>query len=251
MTGEEIVRANNPDLDVLDKVDALVQQLAAAEILLEHGYARLGYLLSEVSEQGYWRDEYQSFGEYIDAVAEKFNRGRTQIYHYFSTVKALRGSVSENDLNTMGITKAKVLADAIKVNGTLPENIMADALNSERTAKDLEKTVAVTLHKPEHEDSEWLDLKFAFFVTAEEKATIQDAVSAARHLEPEINTEMKDHMQKKEIVMRWAQEFLASYAQDHNMAGYPEEIIEDAEIEQKEDVQKADTAMQLEDEQII
>src|SRR5579885_555742 len=92
--------------NVLTEVNSLIDKLAKAEAGLEKGYARLGFLLTEVSEKGYWRGDYESFGAYMQALSERYGRGRTQLYAYFSTVRELKPYVDEKQLNDMGIAKA-------------------------------------------------------------------------------------------------------------------------------------------------
>jgi hypothetical protein len=219
MTSEIAVRIpdNAEGLQVLKQVDNLVEKLAAAESNLEHGYAKLGYLLTEVSDNGYWRGQYESFGKYIALLGEKFSKGRTQLYNYFSTVRELKDHVSESQLTEMGITKASELRRAVKNSGVGPsQEIISAAADPAVTVAEVRKLLfdAKQIPAEETEKSEWLDLEAAFYVTADEKLIIQEAIKLAERTDPIIQNNLKPSARIKEVILRFAIEYANSHGDE-------------------------------------
>lgn len=201
---------------VFQQVDILVARLAAAEDNLEHGYAQLGFLLTEISEKSYWRGQHESFGQYVAELSEKFNRGRTQLYNYFSTVRELKDHVSETQLTEMGITKASELRRAVKSSGVGPsQEIISAAADPKTTVADVRKLLfdAKQIPAEDAEKSQWLDLEASFYVTADEKLIIQEAIKLAERTDPIIQKDIKQSARMKEIILRFAIEYANSHGE--------------------------------------
>jgi hypothetical protein len=198
--------------EALGLVEELATKLGAAEGLLEAGYAQFAQALLDVQKNRYWQNEFESWGAYFAHVCEKFKLGSRQLYHKVATVKELDGVVDLSALTEMGITKASVLAKTVRGFGTLPEGIIEQAKNPETTAKELKKAIAEALHQPEIPDDDWLDLEYAFYVTPEEREEIREAEKIARAIDPPISNSLKDFQQRKEVLIRFVREFLATYA---------------------------------------
>lgn len=210
----------------LNDVDVLAAKLGAAESLLEEGYAQFASVLLDVQENLYWQlldidgAPCPSWGAYIAHIVEKFHMGKAQLYHKIAVCRQLKGVVAESDLTDMGISKASVLADVHRATGKVTAEAVAAAKRDGVTVKDLKTALAQESHLPEQEDGEWLDLNMAFYVNAEEKATIQDAITAARQMDPPISNTIKDFQQRKEIMIRFASEFLSTYAVPDEEVGF-------------------------------
>lgn len=199
----------------LAEVEQLSAKLAAAEGQLEKGYAKLAFLLKEVSEHRYWKGTYNTFGEFLEHLQEKFSLGKSQLYNYLSTAKQLQDQVSEEDLNKMGISKALVLRDLHESSGqSIPETVVQQAVDPKVTIGDLKKLLydSGQLEKPE--DGEWFNLDFSGYYTEEEMETLRDAANAARHTDPPISQKLSSHVQRKIIAVRWAQNFLETFGAD-------------------------------------
>lgn len=197
----------------LADVDTWAEKLGQAETMLERGYAEFAAVLLEVQEGRYWElAGFESWGKYFDSIIQKFNLGKAQLYHKLAVVRELEGVVSDQELTDMGISKASVLADAHRANAALPEKALDAAKDPTITVKELKKSLATAHILPEQEDGEWIDLNMAFYVTTEEKETIQDAIRAAREMDPPISNTIKDFQARKEIMLRLAQEFLNTYS---------------------------------------
>lgn len=198
----------------LEEVNKLVSHLAEAEEQLERGYGRLAFLLKEVSENRYWEGPFKSFGDYFRQLGERWQLGRAQLYNYMSVARDLDGDVTEEQLNTMGISKALVLRDAKNQNPTLPEDAMISALDPKVTVKDLKEILFTAKEQPTAEEGEWLDMEFEFMVTPSERQILESACNAARHGDPTINDKQKPSAQKKDIALKLAMEYLSAYSGD-------------------------------------
>jgi hypothetical protein len=85
------------------------------------------------------------------------------------------------------------------------------ALDPKISSKELKKLISETLKMPE-DDGDWMDLGFEFYVTPEERATIEDAIRAAEHCDPVTKKTVAESVQKKDVVLKWAMEFLGAHA---------------------------------------
>ena len=195
----------------LAATETLVKTLAAAEGQLELGYAKLAHALAEISEFRYWQGAYKSFGEFVQHISDTYNLGKSQLYSYMAAARDLGDSVTEDQMNTMGISKALALREAKNSTGEIPPAALTAALDPTVAVKDIRKLLydAGTITKPE--DGTWYDLDYSCYVTDEERAEINDAARAARRMDPPISESLPDHMQRKEILLRFSREFLATY----------------------------------------
>jgi len=196
--------------NALARVDILAEKLGAVEAILENGYAEFAEALLLVQDNRFWHPLYKSWGSYLTYITEKHKMGTRQVYHKVAVVKELRGSVSISDMTEIGISKASVLADIHRLNGSLPEDAVEKAKAAAST-KELKKSLAEALHLPEEDIGGWMDLEFGFMVNDEERREIQDALDLARRIDPPISTSLKDFQQRKEICLRLCREFLATY----------------------------------------
>ena len=212
----DIVESNA--LNALSHVEHLAETLGRAETLLEKGYAEFAEALLVVQENRYWQGDHESWGEYMRFVTEKYNMGTRQVYHKLAAVKELKDDVSIGDLTEMGITKASVLADIHRNGGKLPEGAVELAKDPATTAKQLKQAMAEALHLSSPELGQWYDMGFSFVCTEEEKAELQDAEKAARRMDPPISNTLKDFEQKKQVALRFAREFLATYPSEEESA---------------------------------
>lgn len=206
---EEIQKTDTPSILIARDIEHLIEGLLEAEAKLEHGYARLGFLLKEVSEKKYWQVlGYDSFGKYMAHLSEKYNKGRSQLYHYFGTVKELAPYVTEEQLNQMGIAKAAELKGAAKV-GRLSEEIITQATDPNVTVKDVRKLLFDATDPQPESKGDWLDLDFSFYVSPDEKELIMSAIQAAIRA-GDIGNDLKPWQRNKKIVLVWCMEFLGS-----------------------------------------
>ena len=200
---------------IFEQIDSLIQKLLSAEFGLDHGYAKLGLLLTEVSEQELWRDKYKSFDTYLEELSDKYHRGRTQLYHYYSSVREMKPYLTESQMNEMGISKLGVLKKATKELGFPPNNdVIEIALDPKKTVSDVRKAVAQN-HKltQEEQTGTWFDLG-GFFVTDDEKLVIRSAFEAAWRTDPVIQKTVKEQIRTKEGLLRLCMEFLGTHGEE-------------------------------------
>lgn len=200
---------------VFDQINVLIQKLLLAESNLDHGYAKLGLLLTEVSEQELWRGAgYKSFDKYLVELSETYHRGRTQIYAYFSSVREMKPYLTEEQMNIMGISKLNVLKGATKKLGFPPNNdVISVALDPKATVSEVRKAIAQTHSLTEEEtQGTWFDLG-GFFVTPEERLVLREGFEAAWRTDPVIQKTVKEQIRTKEGLLRMCMEFLSTHGE--------------------------------------
>ena len=194
-----------------EKIDTLITQLLTAESQLDNDYVKLGHLLFDVQKNLYWKyTGYNSFGEYMLSLADKYNKGRTQLYQYVATVRELAPYVTEEQMNEMGIAKAMSLKSSVKRTGFPPsEEILQQALNPKVTTKEL-RNILYVADGVVDEKGTWMDRE-GFYVTEEERLVIQSADAAALATDPAVQQDVPDWVKRKEIALRQAMEFLGAH----------------------------------------
>ncbi len=214
---QELVKFEEPIntvvVDIFERIDHLIQGLLVRESQLDHGYARLGMLLVEVSEQELWREKgYKSFDSYLLEKCEQFHRGRTQIYSYYSSVREMKPYLSEDQMNTMGISKLNVLKGATKKLGFPPNSdVISVALDPKATVSEVRKAIAQTHSLTEEEtQGTWYDLG-GFFVTPEERLVLREGFEATWRTDPVVQPTIKESIRIKEGLLRLCMEFLSSH----------------------------------------
>lgn len=206
--------------EALARVEDIAEKMGKAEGLLEAGYASFAIELRKVQVGKYWEGLYDSWGAYIEFLTHKFHIGRAQLYHKVAVVRELDGVVGAPELTSMGISKASVLADVHKAGEKLPDEAIGAAMDENITVKDLKRIIAEATHAAPPEATGWYDMRFAFYISDEEKKTLQEAEKLALSIDPPVSATIKDFMQRKEVAMRWAQEFLATYSKGEDDAGF-------------------------------
>ena len=107
-------------LQLGEEINVLLGQISAHELRLARSYARLGGMLREVKKQQFWISYgYNRFSSYLEFVREKIGRQRSQVYAILSVAEALLPLVSEEQLETIGISKAHELRRLVKEGGNL------------------------------------------------------------------------------------------------------------------------------------
>jgi hypothetical protein len=198
-------------INALEKVRTLAEQLGQAEGILERGYAQFAEALLAVQKGRFWEGQFESWGKYMQFITETYNLGLKQLYHKVAVVRELTGVVEPADMTAIGISKASVLADIHRANGSLPENALATAKDETKTAKDLKQILAETLHLPVPDDGTWFDMEFAFVCSEEERLVLIEAENIVRAIDPPISTTLKTFEQKKQVALRMAMEILNTY----------------------------------------
>jgi hypothetical protein len=198
---------------VLFQVNARAEEMAKQEDSLERGYARLGYMMLEVSEMQYWRVHHNTFRDYLKAVAMVSRKTDKQLMQYFLTVRDLTDTFTIEQLETMGITKAIRLRAAKDYLLVLPEAVIGAALDPNVTVKELKTMVSKLMGAPE-EEGDWFEAEMDFMVSAEERTFCEQVINVAMHTEPLTKTNISKSAQMKDIFMKLGMEFLGAHSGD-------------------------------------
>lgn len=181
---------------------------------LSRSYVRIGILLYKFRQKEYWRElDYSGFDHFISEIGARFDRGRTQLYEYVSVVEKLLPQVDARLLEEMGTSKARILRQAQKAAGgrAIPENVLNAACQSRVTANQLRTIAHEAYHvtQPDAEKGTWIDL--GFYATLDEREILKRAFRTAERTDPVIPKDIPDHLRRRESVLRWAMEYLASF----------------------------------------
>lgn len=198
------------DSSIFEQIESLIQKNLSAERTLDKGYAKLGLLLVEVSDKELWRESYQSFNTYLEELTDKYHRGRTMLYKYFSAVREMKPYLTEEQMDKMGISKLDTLKRATKELGFPPNNeVLQIALDSETTNSDVRKAISQH-HKlaPEEQAGTWYELE-GFFASEDERLVIKSAFEAAWSQDPVVQKTVKESTRIKEGLLRLSMSFLA------------------------------------------
>ena len=198
---------------VLFQVTARAEEMAKQEDSLESGYARLGYMLLEVSEMQYWRVQHNTFRDYLKAVAMVSRKTPAQLMQYFLTVRDLLDTFNVTQLETMGITKAIRLRAAKDYLLVIPEQVMGAALDPNVTVKELKDMISKLMGAPE-EEGDWLDLEFEFIVTPEQRAFAEQVINVAMHTEPLTKSTISKSAQMWDVFEKLGMEWLGAHSGD-------------------------------------
>lgn len=181
---------------------------------LSRSYVRLGVLLYQFREKEAWRAlNYSGFNHFISEMGERFDRGRTMLFEYVSVVEKLLPQIEAEILEDIGISKARILKQAQKAAGgkLLPEIAIAKASNKEITANQLRTITyeAYDQNMPALEKGSWVDL--GMYASFDEKEILKRAFRVAEKTDPVISKDLPDHIRRKEAILRWCMEYLASF----------------------------------------
>ncbi len=203
---------DEPDLQT--EIDSLLFGIRNQELTLATSFARLGHRLHRVQVEKKWVDwGYESFGKYIDFVRERINRGRSQIYAILSCAERLLPSVSEADLDSMGISRAQELARFVKQSGRkVPEGLLLLALDNSRTIEELHAEVLKSLNEKGETKGKWWSPFEGGYFTDDEKKEVQQAIDLARNL-LDLESDSPEHVIRKEVIMSLVREFASSNPQ--------------------------------------
>jgi hypothetical protein len=196
-------------------VDNMIQGLLTEESKIDSGYAKLGFLLMEVNTKKYWKTlDFKNFGEYMHSLSAKYNKGRSQLYQYFSTVRELSLYITEEQLILMGIAKAAKIAKYVKKSGFPPsEDIISKAIDSKVTGQELNKILFDETIPGDKPDGTWFPQE-GFYANESERIVIRSADELALKIEPAVLPDTPDWVKRKEARLRQAMEFINTYSKE-------------------------------------
>ena len=210
---EDLATAATPAVILNREVEYEVAALQQGEFRLNQGYARLARLLVVIKQSEAWRElKHPSFNSYLLSLQERYGRSSKQLYVYISAAEQLLSTVSEADLDRMGITKAESLARASRKAGkpVTPE-LLAAALDIKIGVNELRGLAHQVYNLPlgEHEKGNWFDFGGAF-LTVDERRIFVDAVRIASRV-LDLPKDMPDWLKRKKIFLAFAAEFDGTY----------------------------------------
>ncbi len=201
---------------VREEIEGLLDSIQAHQIRLATNYVQLGTAMLKAQDRKLWIDwEFRSWGSFVVYVCKKIGRERSQLYAVVSTTQLLLSSVSENDLNAIGISKAQELARFVKQSGrSVPDSLLELAKNETTTVEQLHAAVLEELHEKGEERGKWWDYWGGSYFLPDEKQEVLDAMRVARLTDPPISDTDPDHTQRKAILLKFAREFAGTYAHE-------------------------------------
>lgn len=145
--------ANRIDLRARAIVDEQVRLRRLADRSMANLVVQLKLMFSEFEKKtpGTTILGFQTFRDWAKEVLAPLNLSERSIFYRLSIGRHLLGRISEMELETLGLEKAKSLARLVKAKGTLPEGAVEHA--KEISAKALREEVDVSLFRgnPKHD----------------------------------------------------------------------------------------------------
>lgn len=224
------------------EIDDILNSISAHELRLAKSYARLGSKLKEMKANFYWMSlGYNRFSEYLEFIRGRIGRERSQVYAILSVAETLLPAMTEEQLETVGITKAHELRRLVNQGGSLdaafyipldpkfipepgmdqffgqPDNavhltavrIMDYAADPKVTAKQLRVKINELLHVTEDVQGLWYDLP-GFYATPDERKEIEQFWELGRKLlSPK--DEQQDHVWRKVVFLDAVRECVGTW----------------------------------------
>lgn len=190
-----------------------LEVIGEAQWSLGKHYVELGCMVLQVRTNRYWQGwGYNNFGDYLEFLKVRLDRGRTTIYEMVGVAEALLPVISEADLTSMGLSKATELK-RLKTQHperALPADLIAKAVDPNVTVESLRKEM--TSHNGVVMDHNGSFHDFGFFATEEEYREIEDALHLADRIDPVISKALPAVVRNKERLLRLSEEFISTYA---------------------------------------
>lgn len=188
-----------------------IDSIRSGELKLATSYAKLGSLLLRVKARQFWLTwGYKSFGQYIDDLRGKIGRQRSQLYNVVSVAERLLPSVSESDLEKIGITRANELSRWAKYSGKrVSQELLDIALDPTKSVEDLHVAVLEKLNQKGESKGTWWDWG-GCYLESDERKEVNQAIELAKNTEPEVDRNLPDHCQRREVILRFAREYYSS-----------------------------------------
>lgn len=194
-----------------EAVESLVTKIHETHWSMGQHFVRLGNALLAIRNKQYWREYgFKNFNEYIGAVGEKIDRGRSQLYHTISVSENLLPAVGEDKLVQMGISRATELSRVAKKKNTISQALINKALEPGVKLDEVKAAAFAEIHGTPEKKGKYFDFGGAY-MTGEERAEWLRAVDCARKTDPVVASNVPEWAQTKEIMQRFAREYLSTY----------------------------------------
>lgn len=191
------------------QIEAEIAGAVDGERKLDQSWARVGALLSRFeSTKGYKVLGFESFPKYLNSLREKYGRSNGQLWAYKEVAHHLSPSISEGDLDKMGVSKAFEIARAMKIAEKPPTpELIAAALDPATTVKEVRALAHRIYDLPANEEPKgtWLDLG-GFYASADERKLLMETYELGARL-LELSPNVPEWLKRKEVHIAMAREF--------------------------------------------
>ncbi len=155
----------------------------------------------------------------MDYVAGRLDRSRSQVYQAITVVDKLSPHVTDDQLESMGITKASDLLRIMKQTGRAPsKEIISRATDAKVTSQVLENEIYEKYHVRKDYETGRLRCIERFYATDDEWAEILRAFDIAARTDPVISKNTPSGVRMRMIMTRMAQEYLSTHEAEVNHA---------------------------------
>lgn len=195
---------------MLPEIYKRLSEACADEAALEHGWISLGALLLRYRDSKQWADDgFESFDTFMETLRQRFKRGRTQLRSYLGVAEFFLPTISEADLEAIGVSNALEMRRASKLAGKpVPDALVLEA--KALTTKELRAKLAEAFNITNDEKGTWFDLQGCFFTT-DQRREFKDAAKVAMKVLG-IKPSVPDHIARAEIMLAFAKEFFGTHA---------------------------------------
>jgi hypothetical protein len=198
------------------EIEKVVEFVVAGDVSLSRGYARLAHLLMLFKLNEGWREcGYNSFNSYLLTLKEKYNRSSQQLYAYVACAEKLLPYCGEAGLEKMGVSKGMELVKASKrAKKDIPKELIDAALQDSNGVSEI-RALAFKVFELEGQDLPrgWYQDFGGAYLDEEEQKTFKEAVQVTKRYLG-LEKETPEWLQRKRIILAWAQEFLGAYSAD-------------------------------------
>lgn len=156
----EVLPPIGTDEALLDRVDGLLDSARESREGLHRTYLDIGMALLDVENAKAWKARAKSWGEYIEACAQKFGKARTSLFNYRSIAERLLPHMSAEQLIEVGVSKAGPLAQYVRQKQQKPPQSLIDKATDHNVGvEQFRAEVALETHQPV-EKGKWYELAF-------------------------------------------------------------------------------------------
>lgn len=199
--------------ELRNRVEKLVDELSESQQSLSTKAVQLGAALLAVRNAKAWSDwGFETWGQYINSLRDRVDKGRTSLYGYVSIAEKLLPHVAEKEIEAMGLSKAAELKKMLVATGKTPSpQLIQKAIRSDIKLDEFKAEVANEYHvRGVDEKGRWEDFGGAY-LTDSERDEMRRAYKTAKGIDPTIPPDLPEHVQTKEVMLRFWREFLGTY----------------------------------------
>lgn len=206
--------------ELQSEIEKALENAKESYARLMRSFARLGNVLLEVRSKYFWRlYGYDTWGAYMASIETQAKKSHTQLHSYITVAEKLNPYLEENQIETMGISKAMELARIPKFFGVAPSKELIEyAINSDITTSELRGEIYKKYQLSEEDKGKYFDLG-PVLVTPEQKALILKVFDLAPKVDPPFDISWPDMVIKTQTILRMCEECESSWSQEVQYVG--------------------------------